>query len=80
MPLAIVQKQVRDLPFEVRLDESQAMGPGLSLARFPQVVVGARISRSGEALPKAGDLEGHAGPVPVGDKSPVAVKIAGVVR
>ena len=80
MPLAIVQKQVRDLPADIELNESQAMAPGMSLARFPKVIVGARISKSGDALARPGDLEGSSGPIRVGGKEAVAVRIAAVVQ
>lgn len=63
MPLAIVRKQVRDLPVTVTLDDSMAMSPAMVLSRFPQVSVGARISKTGQALPTPGDLQGMQGPV-----------------
>lgn len=66
MPLAIVRKQVKDLPFEFALDDSMAMAPNMKLSSFPEVVVGARVSRSGNAAPQSGDLEGLSKPVKVG--------------
>lgn len=66
MPLAILRKQVRDLPMSFMLDETMAMAPNMSLANFPEVVVGARISKSGQAIPQSGDLEGLSPPVKVG--------------
>ncbi|MCB1954288.1 MAG: c-type cytochrome biogenesis protein CcmI [Rhodocyclaceae bacterium] len=63
MPLAIVRKQVKDLPFEFRLDDSMAMTPAARLSGFPQVVVGARISKSGNAMPQAGDVEIYSDPL-----------------
>jgi cytochrome c-type biogenesis protein CcmH len=66
MPLAILRRQVKDLPFEFALDDSMAMAPNMKLSSFPDVVVGARVSRSGNATPESGDLEGLSKPVKVG--------------
>ncbi|MCC6611260.1 MAG: c-type cytochrome biogenesis protein CcmI [Burkholderiales bacterium] len=66
MPLAIVRRQVKDLPAKFSLDDSQAMAPGMSLSDFGDVVVGARVSRTATATPQAGDLEGFSGSVRVG--------------
>ncbi|MEO8676512.1 MAG: c-type cytochrome biogenesis protein CcmI [Casimicrobiaceae bacterium] len=66
MPLAILKKQVRDLPITFTLDDSMAMAPNMSLANFPDVVVGARVSKSGQAIPQSGDFEGLSAPVKIG--------------
>jgi cytochrome c-type biogenesis protein CcmH len=66
MPLAIVRRAARELPFEFALDDSMAMAPNMKLSSFPEVVVGARVSRSGNATPQSGDLEGLSKPVKVG--------------
>ena len=58
MPLAILRKRVADLPFEFSLDDSMAMAPNFRLSQFDKVVVGARVSKSGDALPRSGDFEG----------------------
>jgi cytochrome c-type biogenesis protein CcmH len=66
MPLAIVKKQVSDLPFTFQLDDSMAMSPQMKLSNFADVVVGARISKSGQATPTAGDLTGQSAPLKLG--------------
>ena len=66
MPLAIVRTQVKNLPFDFKLDDSQAMSPASRLSGAKRVIVGARISKSGEAMPQPGDLEGLSAPVDVG--------------
>ena len=66
MPLAILRKQVKDLPLEFKLDDSLAMSPAMKLSSFPKVIVGARVSKSGEAMPQKGDLTGTSAPVSTG--------------
>ncbi len=80
MPLAFLRKQVKDLPFTFVLDDSLAMAPTarLSTAAGP-VIVGARISKSGQAMPQPGDLEGLSGATAVGSAG-VAVVIANTVK
>ena len=69
MPLAILKRQVSELPVSFTLDDSMAMAPEMKLSKFAAVVVGARISKSGQATPMAGDLTGQSAPVKAGTRS-----------
>ena len=63
MPLAIARQAATAGPVQLTLDDSMAMTPAMRLSSRAQVVVGARISRSGDATPQPGDLEGQSAPV-----------------
>lgn len=78
MPLAILKRQVKDLPFDFVLDDSTAMSPEMRLSKFKRVIVGARVSAGGDAAPKPGDFMGQSNPVALGVKD-LAVEINQVV-
>lgn len=66
MPVAMLRAKADEMPINFTLDDSMAMAPQFKLSTVGQVVVGARISKSGDALARAGDLEGLSSPVSVG--------------
>jgi len=68
MPLAILRKTAAELPLRFALDDSLALAPDLRLSRQSRVVVGARISRHGSALPQPGDLQGLSAVLAPGSK------------
>jgi len=80
MPLAAVRMQASDLPVDVTLDESMAMMPSMSLSKFPQVRISARISPSGNAIRQPGDLMGEMKPVTVGQTETVLIRINSTVK
>ncbi len=75
MPLAAKRLQVKDLPQTVTLDDSMAMMPNRRLSDVTEVVIGARVSKTGDAMAQTGDLEGETGTIRLGTDSTVAVTI-----
>jgi len=80
MPLAIVRKQVSDLPLTVSLNDAMAMMPNMKLSNFPNVKLLARISKSGNAMSQPGDLIGVIDQVALGDKGNHKIIINGQVK
>jgi cytochrome c-type biogenesis protein CcmH len=65
-PLATLRLQVKDLPASFSLNDSMARS-GVQLSTFPdEVIVGARVSKSGSPMPQSGDLQGLSQPVRIG--------------
>ena len=79
MPLAVVRKQVRDLPIEVSLDDTMSMMPGMNLSSFERLVLGARISKTGKPTPTPGDLQGLSQPMVAENGKHYDITIAEVV-
>ena len=66
MPLAVLRIPAKELPRDFSLDDSMSMAPGVKLSAAPSVIVEARISKSGNALPQSGDLFGRSAPLKPG--------------
>lgn len=79
MPLAVVRATAGELPRDFRLDDSMAMSPMARLSSATEVIVEARISRSGSANPAPGDLQGTSPPVKPGAHD-VTIVIHDLVR
>jgi cytochrome c-type biogenesis protein CcmH len=58
MPAAVWRAPAKDFPATFMLDDSLSMSPDRKLSNFPEIVVEARVSRTGQALPQQGDLFG----------------------
>lgn len=79
MPLAIQRLPASALPTTITLDDSTSMMPSMTLSSQPQVVVGARISKTGDAIAKPGDFETLSAPLPNTQAAPVVLVIDTVV-
>lgn len=79
MPLAIQRLPAGGFPRTVVLDDSQSMMAGLNLSSQSEVVIGARISKSGQAIPQSGDFEAISEPVATTTREPIALTIRNVV-
>lgn len=76
MPLAVHRQTVPAFPLTVELSDAKAMNEALKLSRFPQVIISARISHSGQAIGQPGDLQGASGIITVASqKDPVSITI-----
>ncbi len=79
MPVALMRRRASELPLEFQLDDSMAMVPQNRLSLQSRVVIGARISKRGDATPSSGDLQGFSAPVSVGSLG-VKLEITEVVK
>ena len=80
MPLAIQKHTAGELPLVVTLDDSMYMLASFKLSNFPAVSVGARISRTGNATPSPGDLQGWVSPVKTSQAQSVNLVIKDIVE
>lgn len=77
-PLAVVRLTAGALPVEIRLDDSHAMAPQAVISGVEEVVVTARLTRSGNINAQQGDWQGSTdSPVAVSEDqgSPIALVI-----
>lgn len=65
MPIAIARYSAKDLPVDFVLDASSAMVDQTRLAKVSRLEIGARISKTGDATPRTGDLRGKSQPVAI---------------
>ncbi|WP_295624545.1 c-type cytochrome biogenesis protein CcmI [uncultured Nitrosomonas sp.] len=66
MPLAILRLKASDLPAVFTLTDDMAMMPTMKMSSFPEIIIEARISKSGQAVPSSGDLQGFSKPIKLG--------------
>ena len=75
MPLAVARLKASELPAKVTLTDAMAMTPAMTLSKYAKVNVAARISKSGNAMPQAGDLESRPVEVATDSRAPIALTI-----
>ncbi len=63
MPLAVKRLQLQDLPLTLSLSDADAMLPAMKLSSFDEVIVGARVSFSGNPVAQSGDFYTELGAV-----------------
>jgi cytochrome c-type biogenesis protein CcmH len=69
MPLAVLRHRVSELPVRFDLSDNNAMSPAAKLSSASKVIITARLSKSGDARPQTGDLEGVSAPVTLGTEN-----------
>ncbi len=66
-PLAVRRMTVADLPTRIGLSDEDAMVEGMNLSAFPDIIVTARVSMTGDVQARPGDLQGETAPVSILD-------------
>lgn len=75
MPLAVEKRRVSDLPVTIVLDDGDSMLPGRGISSQKRVQIVARISKTGHAIARSGDLQSAAKTVPVATADTVSLRI-----
>jgi hypothetical protein len=74
-PLAVLRMRVERWPVTFTLNDANAMVPGRNLSNADSVQIEARISKSGDALARPGDLVGTVTGVNPRDGQPIRISI-----
>lgn len=74
MPIAVVRQPLQSFPLQVTLSDNDNMMVTNPLSQAESVLIGARVSKSGQAIPQVGDLEGFS-EVVVLKQAPRLVKV-----
>jgi cytochrome c-type biogenesis protein CcmH len=69
MPLAALKLTGAELPKAFALSDAMAMSEATTISKAKRIVVEARVSKSGNAIPHPGDLSGVSAPVPPGARN-----------
>lgn len=74
-PLAVARAAVSELPLTVTLDDTQSMSDAARISQVDEARLVVRVSSSGDATPRAGDLFGDREATPVGDTDGEPVEV-----
>ena len=75
MPLAIALLTAAQLPASVTLTDAMSMLPNMTLSKFSQIVLGARISKSDNAIAHSGDFQTLSAAVSSSQTEPIQLTI-----
>ncbi|MGN6512458.1 MAG: c-type cytochrome biogenesis protein CcmI/CycH, partial [Lysobacteraceae bacterium] len=75
MPVAVERHAASELPFTATLDDGDSPMPSGKLSAQREVEVLARVSRAGNAMPQAGDLESAPVRIALPASKPIALSI-----
>jgi cytochrome c-type biogenesis protein CcmH len=78
-PVAVLRTTTGSWPVKFELNDALAMFPERKLSTAGKVTVEARISKSGQATPQSGDLQGVTEPLNAAEGKPVRIVIERVI-
>ena len=78
MPIAAVRRAAGEFPMRLSLSDADSLSPQRLLSQQGDIVVSAKISRSGSATPASGDWEAIGVPVEQGSQGLVRLRISQV--
>jgi len=66
MPLAVLRRSAAEVPFDFVLSDETSMVKGSGISAASEIIVTAKVSKSGDALNTASNLQATAGPIDPG--------------
>lgn len=72
-PLAVKRIPLEKLPIQLQLSDADSPMPAARLSSQKQVLLGARLSMSGDAAPASGDIEADPAQVEIGSDTPTVL-------
>jgi cytochrome c-type biogenesis protein CcmH len=67
MPIAAIKVLASELPYIYHLNDTNSLNPEYKLSSAKDVLIVARVSKDGDAIPKSGDLQGMSPVIKVGE-------------